>query len=93
MKNLRKKLAAIVDFPESALGGCSYIEIESDCSVKINGCREIIDYSGEKVVLSSSEFNILVIGHSLTLMSYGSNTAMIKGEICGVFFEKGEHSC
>ncbi len=93
MKNLRKKLAAMADLPESAFGGCSYIEIESDRSVKINGCKEIIDYSSEKVILSSNEFDILVIGRGLTLMSYGSNTAMIKGEICGLSFEKGERSC
>lgn len=93
MKNLRKKLAAFVDLPESAFGGCSYIEIESNSCVKINGCGEIIDYSGEKVILSSSEFDILIIGHGLTLMSYGSNTAMVKGQICSVSFGEGEAPC
>ena len=80
---LKKRLLQLVDLPEDAFGG-SHIEIVSNSTVKVNGCRRIIDYSSDKVVLSMREYDLTVVGRNLTLTSYGVNTAAISGEIVTV---------
>jgi hypothetical protein len=80
---LKKRLLQIVDLPEDAFGG-SHIEIVSDSLVKVNGCRRIIDYTCDKVVMSMKEYELTVVGRSLILSSYGENTAAISGQIMSV---------
>lgn len=80
---LKKRLLQLVDLPEDAFGG-SHIEIVSNTTVKINGCRRIIDYSSDKVILSMKEYDLTVIGRGLTLSSYGENTAAVSGEIMSI---------
>ncbi len=80
---LKKRLAALTELPESAFG-CTYIEIESDTAIRINGCHKIVDYSNERVVLSTSEYDVTVIGRELTLTSYGERTAEVRGKIISV---------
>ncbi len=80
---LKKRLLQLVDLPEDAFGG-THIEIVSNSSVKVNGCRRIVDYSSEKVVLSMKEYELTVVGRNLTLSSYGENTASVTGEIISV---------
>ena len=83
LMKLKKRLLQLVDLPEDCLGG-SHIEIVSNSSVKVNGCRRIVDYSSEKVVLSMKEYELTVVGRNLTLSSYGENTAVASGEILSV---------
>ena len=80
---LKKRLLQLVDLPEDAFGG-SHIEIISNSLVKINGCRRIVDYSSERVVLAMREYELSVIGRSLALSSYGECTATVSGEISSV---------
>ncbi len=80
---LKKRLLQLVDLPEDAFGG-THIEIVSNSSVKVNGCRRIVDYSSDKVVLSMKEYELTVVGRNLTLSSYGENTASVTGEIISV---------
>ncbi len=89
---LKKRLAAFTELPESVFGGCSYIEIESNSSVKVNGCIKIIDYCSERVVLLTREFELNVSGEGLTLVSYGESTAAVNGKICAVTLG-GEEKC
>lgn len=80
---LKKRLLRFVDLPEDAFGG-SHIEIVSDSIVKVNGCRRIIDYSSDKIVMSMKEYELTVTGRGLTLSSYGENTAAVSGQIVSV---------
>ena len=82
---LKKRLLRFVDLPEDALGG-SHIEIVSDSIVKVNGCRRIIDYSSDTVVIMMKEYCLTVNGRELTLSSYGENTATVSGVIKSVHF-------
>ena len=77
---LKKRLLQLIDLPEDAFGG-SHIEIVSNSLIKINGCRRIIDYSSDKIVMSMREYELSVLGCKLTLSSYGETTAAISGEI------------
>ena len=77
---LKKRLLQLVDLPEDAFGG-SHIEIVSDSRVKINGCRRIVDYSSDKVVLSMKEYELTVLGRGLTISSYGETASVITGSI------------
>ena len=80
---LKKRLLQLVDLPEDSLGG-SHIEIISDSTVKVNGCRRIVEYSSETVILSMKEYDLTVVGRDLTLSSYGENTAAVSGKILSV---------
>ena len=80
---LKKRLLQLVDLPEDSLGG-SYIEIVSNSTVKVNGCRRIVEYSSDKVILSMKEYDLTVTGRELTLSSYGENTAAVSGAILSV---------
>ena len=80
---LKKRFLQLVDLPEDSLGG-SHIEIISDSTVKINGCRRIIEYSSDTVILSMKEYDLTVSGRDLTLSSYGESTAAVTGKILSV---------
>ncbi len=80
---LKNRLMQLADLPEDSLGG-SHIEIVSDTTVKVNGCRRIIDYSQERVALLTKDYELNVVGRCLTLSSYGENTALVSGEILSV---------
>ena len=80
---LKNRFLKLVDLPEEAFGG-SHIEIISNSLVKVNGCRRIVDYSSDKVVLSMREYNLSVEGRDLTLSSYGESTATVSGYILSV---------
>ncbi len=81
MKKLRKKLSELVSLPESAFGVTPFIEIEGSSSVKINGCREIIDYTSSRVIIMTADYPLTVEGSELTLLSYGERTALVQGMI------------
>ncbi len=81
--NLKKRLLQMADLPEDAFGG-SNIEIISNSFVRINGCRRIIDYCSDKVILAMKEYELTVCGRDLSLSSYGERTATISGLIITV---------
>ena len=81
--DLKKRLLQLANLPEDSLGG-SYIEIVSNSTVKVNGCRRIIEYSSETVILSMKEYELTVSGRELTLSSYGESTAAVSGQILSV---------
>jgi hypothetical protein len=84
MKKLRKKLAAAVELPESAFGSCPYLTIESNTSVKIDECCEILSYDTDAICLRLRGLTVTVTGRWLTMRSYAMKTVRIVGRIDGV---------
>lgn len=86
MGNWKKKLATFTELPQMSFGGCRYVEIESNSSVKIDGCTEILAYDNDEATFLTKEGLVTVNGSGLEICSYGNCTVRLVGEITGVFF-------
>ena len=88
MKKLRKKLAEACELPESSFGPCPYLAMESNSSVCINECLEILSYDETAVRLRLRGMTVTVTGESLTMRSYAMKTVRIGGLIRGIALEE-----
>ena len=84
LKKIRKKLAEAIDMPESSFGGCPYLALESNTSILIEPCCEILSYDAEEIALRLKEITVTLSGHDLTMRSYGMRTVRIVGTIHGI---------
>ncbi len=78
---IRMKAARAIDFPACAVCDVSSFSVESDASMLVNGCRSVISYERELVVLQLCEMQLAVGGRDLVLKSYFSDSISISGVI------------
>ncbi len=81
MKKIRKRLAEAVELPEASFGGCPYLAVESNSSVRIDECHEILSYDTEEIRLRLKGLTVSIAGHGLTMRSYAMKTVRIVGVI------------
>ncbi len=84
MGKLKKIISQAIDMPVTSLGGCPYIALEGNYSIKLDECEEIISYDETKTVLRLSIFDVTVLGRGLTINSYGGGTVKLTGEITDI---------
>ena len=89
MSKIRKRLASMVDLPESSFGACPYVAIESNTSVTVDACLDILSYDECEVRLLLEGLTVTIVGKDLTMRSYGNKTIRIVGIIDGVLFADG----
>lgn len=81
MGKLRKKIAAAMELPEAALGACPYLSVESNSSIKIDECSEILSYDEGEVRLRLRGMTAAVFGEGLIMKSYAGGVIRIVGII------------
>ena len=70
--------------PVTSLGGCPYIALEGNYSVKLDECEEIISYDEAKTVLRLKTFDLTILGSDLIINSYGSGNVKLTGTITDI---------
>ena len=85
-------LARDYDIPPELLHGGCFIEIRGRNSVAVRGCKRIIKYSNEKIVLRMSRYSITVTGKKLTCLTYFSGAISVEGIIDSLNFGIGEEN-
>ncbi|MBQ4065183.1 MAG: YabP/YqfC family sporulation protein [Clostridia bacterium] len=90
MRNFRKRLAKAMELPVTSFGGCSYLTIESNVSIKIDGCEEILSYEENEVSLRLSDGYVTITGEGMTIRSYAMRTVRIVGTVRSVSLTEKE---
>ncbi len=88
MKRLRKRLANACDMPEASFGPCPYLVIESNSSIRIDECLEILAYDDTAISLRLRGMAVTVTGEGLTMRSYAMRIVRIGGIIRNVALEE-----
>ena len=73
--------------PSDALTGDFRLEIRGRNSAIVCGCRKILKYEPQNVVLSAKGFNVAIFGERLICTAYHEGAVCIEGYIIGVQFD------
>ena len=82
-------LKSIADIPGEVGNGFS-VSMRGDREIYISGCRRILEYSRERIVLSIKEFCLIVCGENLICSSYFERSVGIEGRIDSLLIDRGE---
>ncbi len=78
-KKLKDKFLASLEMPPLAIGDCASIELSGNTCASIEGCRGIIEYSAEKIVLSLGNMSASFCGLGLEICSFDGENALVSG--------------
>lgn len=88
MKKLRRRLSEACEMPEASFGPCPYLAIESNSSIRIDECLEILSYDESLISLRLRGMTVTVAGEGMTMRSYAMKTVRIGGVIRSVALEE-----
>ena len=83
-------LSMKAELPSDAVAGEVRIELRGRNLLFLCGCRRILKYTPELIVLSVKGGTVSVTGERLICTSYHSGTISIEGAISSVSFGEGE---
>lgn len=82
------KLVGDYDVPPELLSGGCFVEIRGRNSIIVRGCRKIVKYSTENIVLKMKRDLIEITGKKLTCLTYFSGAVSVEGVIDSLSFVK-----
>jgi len=85
-KNLIEAAAALFEVPVDAVAPMPVFTIRGRGEVEAEGCRGILEYTGERVVLSTAEGPFTVTGEGLSLEDFEGSTLRVRGRIRSAAF-------
>lgn len=88
-ESVRERINRILDVPEERLMCGSYIEMRGQYNLRLSGCRKILMYAPERIVLSCRRGTVSVDGKRLVCISYHTGNVEIEGLIEGLYFRNG----
>lgn len=88
--SLSERLGNILDIPADLLCGGCYMELRGQNELMIQGCRRIVGYTSEEIVLKLRRGAVQVRGRNMTCTSYHSGCVTIGGWIEGISFSETE---
>ena len=77
--------------PGDALVGEFRLEVRGRRTLFMQGCRRILKYSPEEMVLGANGFKVTVLGSGLICSTYHDGTVTVEGEILSVDLGGGEN--
>ena len=83
-----ERLVGNYDIPPELLHGGCFIEIRGRNSITVRGCRKIVRYSTEVIVLKMKCELIEIRGKRLTCLTYLSGAVAVEGLIDSLCFIK-----
>lgn len=82
---LRQTVAARYRFRRDPAGGARIV-LEGQRRAVLYGCRKILSYSEEQIVLSLGRKSVSLCGKRLYCVSFSAGTVTVEGEIDGVLY-------
>ena len=82
-------LTVKTELPSDILSGSFRLEIRGRNQMYLHGCRRIIKYSPDEMILSSADFSVIIRGCRLICSAYYGGTVCIEGMIDGFEFDEG----
>lgn len=85
-KKLKDKFLASLEMPPLAVGSCARTELSGNTCASIEGCRGIVEYSEERIVLNLGSISAAFCGSGLEICSFDGENALISGMFSAVEF-------
>ena len=85
-KKIKDKFLASLELPPLTIGDCASIELSGNTAATIEGCRGIIEYGTEKIVLSLGSMSVSFGGIGLEISSFDGENALISGSFSCIEF-------
>ena len=82
-------LSLKLDIPSDIMSGGMRVELRGRNSMTVHGCRKILGYSPDRIILQMKDCIIEVCGACLVCISYLAGAVGIEGRICAVTLEDG----
>ena len=82
-------LSTKAELPSDAMTGSFLLEIRGRNVLFIQGCRRIIKYSSEHMILAVKGFEVSIAGERLICSTYHDGTVSIEGYVNSVQFHDG----
>ena len=79
-------LKKAISLPSDALFGEVRIEVRGRELLLVSGCRRILKYSSEEIMLKLKGFCVCIDGRGLLCTAYHYGSVSIEGEICNISF-------
>jgi len=89
-RTLSEAAAALFEVPVDAVAPMPVFTFRGRREVEAEGCRGILEYTGERVVLSTAEGPFTVTGEGLSLEDFEGSTLRVRGLIRSAAFGNGE---
>lgn len=83
---LSHRICEVLELPEDVVRGCGYIELVSNCSVLVDGCKSVMEYDDSIVKLDLGKMRVKFTGSGLTIKSLSLSQAMIEGTVISLEF-------
>ncbi len=87
---LAEVVSRLADIPADLLSAGMTLELRGRNELLLCGCREILEYSGERVRVIQGGGTVCVIGRRLTMSSFSEGRIVIGGEIDAIDLCGGE---
>ena len=87
---LSARLGAILDVPADLLCGACYLEMRGQSELSLQGCRRILVYTPEEIVLRLRNGSVRLAGKCLTCLSYHAGRITVHGWITEIAFRGTE---
>ena len=84
IRELPQGLAEKYDMPEEILPGAASVTIFGGRQARIDGCRGILEYSQESLMLAMRKGRLMIRGANLVLKAMNTHELVVSGKILGV---------
>lgn len=81
-------LAVKAELPSDVLGSDFRIELRGRNTLFMQGCRRILKYSPNEMIMSAHGFTVVIKGERLICSAYHSSTVTVEGNILSINFEE-----
>lgn len=81
-----------ISLPSDAVAGSFAVELRGRGSLTVEGCRRIIKYSTEEMILAANDFQVHIVGERLVCTVFHGGSITVEGRVCGISFseDKGD---
>lgn len=79
-------LAVKAELPNDVLGSDLRIELRGRHTLFMQGCRRILKYSPNEMIMSARGFDVVIEGERLICSTYHSGTVTVEGNVLSVRF-------
>ena len=87
MKNSFENIEKALSLPSGILENGARIVLHSNKEAVVEGCKGIVEYDEDCIVIKLKNANIKFVGLNLNISSYEKNCVIIKGKFQSIEFE------
>ncbi len=85
-ENIKEKLINRSGLPKPAFDGYAQIDLIGNEEAVIDGCKSIIEYSSDRIVLNLGKICIAFCGDELEMNAFDGEQTVIKGKFLTIEF-------